>query len=63
MTEYRLVFGVLGIIFDEDSEAEARRQFDLLVKKSQNARSAEAGTSVTLFKNCEILREYRPPEV
>ena len=63
MTEYRLVFGVLGIIFDEDSEAEARRQFDLLVKKSQNAQSTEVGTSVTLFKNCEIIREYRPPEV
>ena len=27
MIEYRLVVGVLGIIFDEDSEAEAKRQF------------------------------------
>ena len=44
MTEYRLVVGVLGIIFDEDSEAEAKRQFDLFVQKSKNARSAEAGT-------------------
>jgi len=31
MTEYRLVAGVLGIIFDEHSDAEAKRQFDLLV--------------------------------
>jgi hypothetical protein len=63
MIEYRLVVGVLGIIFDEDSEWEAKRQFDLFVKKSKNARSAEAGTSVTLFKNHEIIREYRPPQV
>jgi hypothetical protein len=41
MTEYRLVVGVLGIIFDEDSKAEARRQFDLFVQKSKNARSAK----------------------
>jgi hypothetical protein len=63
MIEYRLVVGVLGIIFDENSEAEAKRQFDLFVKKSKNLRSAEAGTSVTLFKNHEIIQEYRPPQV
>ena len=62
MTEYRLVVGVLGIVFDEDSEAEANRQFDLFVKKSKNARCAEAGTSVMLFKNHEIIQEYHPPE-
>jgi hypothetical protein len=32
MTEYRLVVGVLGIVFDEYSEAEAKRQFDLLTR-------------------------------
>jgi hypothetical protein len=63
MIEYRLVVGVLGIIFDENSEAEAKRQFDLFVKKSKNVRSAEAGMSVTLFKNHEIIQEYRPPQV
>ena len=63
MTEYRLVVGVLGIVFDEDSEAEAKRQFDLFVKKAKNARSAEAAMSVTLFKDQEIIREYQPPEV
>ena len=50
MTEYRLVVGVLGIVFDEDSEAEAKRQFDLFVQKSKDARSAEAGTSVTFIQ-------------
>ena len=30
MPEYRLVVGVLGIIFDEDSETEAKQRFDLL---------------------------------
>ena len=62
MIEYRLVAGVLGIIFDEDSEAEAKRQFDLFVRKSKTARSAAAGTSVTFFKNGEIIAEYHPPD-
>jgi hypothetical protein len=46
MTEYRLVVGVLGIIFDEDSASEAKRQFDLFVIQSKTARSAEVGASV-----------------
>ena len=62
MTEYRLVAGVLGIIFDEHSEAEAKRQFDLFVKQSKNARSASDVRSVTLFKNREIIAEYHPPD-
>jgi hypothetical protein len=62
MTEYRLVAGVLGIIFDEDSDAEAKRQFDLLVRQSKTARSASARMSVTLFKNGEIIAEYHPAD-
>jgi hypothetical protein len=62
MTEYRLVVGVLGIIFDESSEAEAKRQFDLFIIQSKSARSSEAGTSVMLFKNHEKICEYHPPE-
>ncbi len=49
MTLYRLVGGVLGIIFDEESEAEAKRQFDLFVNQSKTARTASVGTSVRLF--------------
>jgi hypothetical protein len=62
MPEYRLVVGVLGIIFDEDSETEAKQRFDLFVKQSKTARSASTGTSVTLFKNREIIAEYHPPD-
>jgi arsenate reductase (thioredoxin) len=62
MTEYRLVVGVLGIIFDEDSEEEVKRQFNLFVKQSKTARSASVGTSVTLFRNGEIIAEYHPPD-
>ena len=62
MTEYRLVAGVLGIIFDDDSEEEAKRQFDLFVKQSKTARSASDATSVTLFKNSEIIAEYHPAD-
>jgi hypothetical protein len=61
VTEYRLVVGVLGIVFDEDSEAEAKRQFDLFVSQSKTTRSASTGTSVTLFRNQEIIAEYHPP--
>jgi hypothetical protein len=63
MTKYRLVAGVLGIVFDEDSEDEAKRQFDLLVKRSKTARSASARMSVTLFKDGEIIAEYHPLDV
>jgi hypothetical protein len=59
--EYRLVVGVLGIVFDEDSGTEAKRQFDLFVADSKNAQAAGNATSVTLFKNNEIIAEYRPP--
>ena len=62
MIEYRLVAGVLGIIFDEDSESEAKRQFDLFVKQSKTAPSAANATSVTLFKNREIIAEYHPAD-
>jgi len=62
MIEYRLVVGVLKIIFEEEAASEAKRQFDLLVIQSKNAQSASVGTSVTLFKNHEIIREYRPPD-
>jgi hypothetical protein len=62
MTEYRLVAGTLGFIFDEDSEVEATCQFDLFVKQSKTARSASVGTSVTLFKNREIIAQYHPAD-
>jgi len=62
MTEYRLVAGAVGIIFDEDSDAEAKRQFDLFVIQSKTARSASVGTSVTLFKDREIIAEYHPAD-
>jgi hypothetical protein len=61
MIEYRLVVGVLSIIFDEESEWEAKRQFDLFVIQSK-AQSAENATSVTLFKNHAIIAEYHPPD-
>jgi hypothetical protein len=62
MAEYRLIAGVLGFIFDEDSEVEAKCQFDLFVKQSKTARSGAVGTSVTLFKNREIIAEYHPAD-
>jgi hypothetical protein len=61
MIEYRLVVGVLGIIFDEDSASEAKRQFDLFVTQSKSAR-LEDRVLVTLFKNHEIIAEYYPDE-
>jgi hypothetical protein len=62
MTEYRLVVGVLGILFEEEYAAEATRQFDLFVTQSKNAQPSGKGTSVTLFKDQRIIAEYHPPK-
>jgi hypothetical protein len=58
-----VVIGVLGIVFDVASELEAKRQFDQFVFQSKTAGSRFFGDPVTLFKNQEIIAEYRPPAV
>ena len=60
--QYRLVVGRVGIVYDGKSKSEARRRFRLFVIQSQTTGSRYAGEPVTLFKNYEIPREYRPPE-
>jgi hypothetical protein len=60
--KYRLVVGGVGIVYDGESEREARRQFNLLVTQSKELGSKSARRSVTLFKNYEIIKEYNPPE-
>jgi hypothetical protein len=57
---YRLVVGVLSILFDEDAALEAKRQFDLFVIQAKHAEFAGNGTSVTLFRNHEIIAEFHP---
>ena len=62
MIEYRLVFGVLAILFDEDSASEAKRQFDLSSARSnasqltsmftlQSVRSTRRGEHKELVKS------------
>jgi len=58
---YRVVVGGLGIVFEDYSKLEAKRQFNQFVIQSKTARAAPAGKSVTLFKNYEIIGEYYPP--
>jgi hypothetical protein len=60
MIEYRIVVGVLGIVFDGASESEAKRQFDQFVIQSKTAGSRFFEEPITLFKNAERIREYRP---
>ena len=60
--QYRVVVGIIGIVYDGDSVLEAKRQFRLFVRKSKTAGSSSAGEAVTLFKNYEIINEYRPPD-
>jgi hypothetical protein len=60
--KYRLVVGGVGIVYDGESEREAKRQFNLFVIQSKDLRSKSARRSVTLFKNYEIIKEYNPPE-
>ena len=60
--KYRLVVGGVGMVYDGESEREAKRQFNLFVIQSKDLRSKSARRSVTLFKNYEIIKEYNPPE-
>jgi hypothetical protein len=60
--QYRVVVGGIGIVYDGESVLEAKRQFRLFIRKSKTAGSSSAGESVTLFKNYEIINEYRPPD-
>ena len=60
--KYRLLVGGVGIAYEGESEPEGRRQFGLYLAKSKTARSGSFGESVTLFRNFEVVRRYRPPE-
>ena len=60
--KYRLVVGGIGVVYEGDSVSEAKRQFRLFLAKSQTAGSKYSGEPVTLFKNYDIIREYRPPD-
>jgi hypothetical protein len=60
--KYRLLVGGVGIAYEGESEPEGRRQFGLYIAKSKTARSGSSGESVTLFRNFEVVRRYRPPE-
>ena len=50
---YRVVVGGVGIVFDGETMAEAKRQYRLYVGQSD-------GESVALFKNYDAIREYYP---
>jgi hypothetical protein len=50
------------MVYEGVSMREAMRQFTLLVIRSKNAQSKSYRSSVTLFKNYEIIREYYPPD-
>ena len=60
MLKYQIVVAGIGIAYDGESALEANRQYTLLVNQSKAARSKHSGVRITLFKNYEILREYRP---
>jgi hypothetical protein len=57
--QYRVVVGGIGVVYDGDSVSESKRQFKLFMDKSKAAGTKWAGEPVTLFKNYEIIREYR----
>ena len=51
--QYRLIVEGAGIVYDGESEMEARRQYRDSVSRSN-------GEAVTLFKGYEIVRQYCP---
>jgi len=59
--KYRLVVGGVEMVYEGESEREAKRQFNLFVIQSKDLRSKSARRSVT-FKNYEIIKEYNSPE-
>ena len=50
---YRVVVGGVGIVYDGESLAEAKRRYRSHIVES-------TGESVTLFKNYNVIREYHP---
>ncbi len=58
MITYTLVVGGIGVVYDGESQSEAKRQFRLFMAESKTAGSRSSGESVTLFKNYEIIKEY-----
>ena len=61
MLKYQIVVAGVGIAYDGESASEANRQFTQLVNQSKAARTKHSEVRVTLFKDYEVLREYRPP--
>jgi hypothetical protein len=59
-TKYRVTVHGTGIVYDGYSEVEAYVQFRIFVARSQATSPLSAATSVLLFKDAEILREYHP---
>jgi len=51
--QYRVVIGGAEIVYDGESEIEARRQY-------RDSVFLSTGEAVTLFKGHEIIREYHP---
>ena len=60
--KYRLLIAGRGLIYDGESKSEADRQFTLFVTQSKNAVSTYFRERVTLFRDYEIISEYRPPD-
>jgi hypothetical protein len=50
------------MVYEGVSMREAMRQFTLFIIRSKNAPSKSDLSSVTLFKNYEIIREYHRPD-
>src|SRR5260370_12862843 len=62
VVKYRLLVGGIGMVYEGESESEARRQFRLCIAKSKTAESSSAGESVKLFRNFDVVRKYHPPD-
>ena len=60
--KYRLLVGRVGIAYEGESELEGRRQFRMHMAKSKTAQHQSSGEAVTLFRNFDVVRQYRPSE-
>ena len=60
--KYRLLVGGVGIAYEGESELEGRRHFGMYMAEPKTAQRQPSGASVTLFRNLEVVRQYRPSE-
>jgi hypothetical protein len=60
---YRVEVGRFGVIYEGDSEEEARRQYAMLAGHSKRGTGFSAGEDVVLYDGDKVINEYRTKKI